>query len=92
MSKKPARMTKSQLKKSIECIKGVSSIVGSQRKLAIILKIQPQNVTHWVHGRYYVAVNHIYKLVELSNDKYQPYDFRPDVFPDFNKKVDVTKV
>jgi hypothetical protein len=92
MSKKSARMTRAQLKRSSYCIKEVCMMRGSQRKAAIELKILPQNITHWIHKRYFIPVNHVFTFVEWSLGKFQPCDFRPDVFPDFNKKVDVTKV
>ena len=69
------------MKKNKALLKVVKK-VGSMTELGRILKRNKSNISKWVNGVHKVPIDHVKKLVELSEGEVTKNDLRPDVYDD----------
>ena len=79
MSRPKIILTRDQLESSNRALKKAIEFYGSQRKLALALKITPQAITHLLKG-HPISLGNAIKIEQLTKGEVKRSDLRPDYF------------
>ncbi|MEW5248642.1 helix-turn-helix domain-containing protein [Microbulbifer discodermiae] len=66
------------------------SLVGTQKKVADMLKIPPACVSQWCNGVRGVPPRHCRRIEQATNGVVTRYDLRPDIFGSAPEEGSVT--